>query len=88
MRRFSRDGSRAHKTIVLRVFNPENKGSIVTKVRAKPRCAFGDAEIDSILESAAGQVEKQFPWHDYQLVELGQARFNFVWRGFRKRTIE
>jgi hypothetical protein len=45
--------------------------------------SFTEESINQYLDSVAAQVEKRFPNFEYSLVPLGQAHFNFVWKGYR-----
>lgn len=77
-------GTRAFKMVEVRVFNIENKGSYLTRHRARPGHIIAEDVVDKLLDQIADQIEKRFPGHDYQMVEVGEARFNFVWRGRRE----
>jgi hypothetical protein len=83
----SADGVRLFPEVRIRVFFENNSGSKLNKLRAAPGTGYTAAAIEKILEDAAGQVEKNFPSFEYELVEIGPADFNFVWRGYRTRVI-
>lgn len=84
MKRFSGGKEvQAFKTINIRVFSEHNQGSNLFRYHARRGMAFSQDEIDGYLERVADQVEKRFPQFEYSLVPLGQAHFNFVWKGYR-----
>lgn len=70
--------------ISIRVFSEHNAGSKLFTQHARPGHAFTEEGIEEYLARVAGQVEKRFPNSEYDLVPLGQAHFNFVWRGYRE----
>lgn len=72
------------RVINIRVFSEHNAGSQLFRYHARRGHVFTEASVDEYLESVADQVEKRFPNFDFELVRLGQAHFNFVWRGYRK----
>jgi len=74
------------RVIYIRVFGEHNAGSRLFKNHARPGHAFTEATVDRWIEDVADQVEKRFPNFEYELVPLGQAHFNFVWRGYRKAS--
>lgn len=80
----SEGGMPLAKVISIRVFAEHNKGSQLFRYHARRGCGFTSHEIEKYLESVADQMEKRFPSNEYELVPLGFARFNFVWKGYRK----
>lgn len=78
------NGDRVFKLVIVRVFNIGNKGSYVTRHRARPGHGISEEAIDKRLEQVADQIEKRFPGHEYRMVEVGEAQFNFVWIGRRE----
>ena len=82
MKHFSEGGhEQLWKRVTIRTFNVENRGSFVRTFRARPGNGYSEKNIEKLLEQVAEQIERRFPGHEYELVELGEARFNFVWRG-------
>ncbi|HWJ40450.1 MAG TPA: hypothetical protein VNT29_04935 [Candidatus Limnocylindrales bacterium] len=79
-------GAQLFRKIQIRVFSEHNAGSQLFWQNARPGHGFTEYEIDRYLESVADQVEKRFPTFEYELVRLGQAHFNFVWKGYRKAS--
>ncbi|MGH9745516.1 MAG: hypothetical protein ACRD59_05320 [Candidatus Acidiferrales bacterium] len=79
-------GQHAWKVVTIRVFNPGNADSRVIRVHAGRGKGYGDDAVDKMLEGIAEDIEKRFPAQEYELVALGQAHFNFVWRGERRAT--
>ena len=77
-------GERAFKLVLMRVFNIGNKGSYVTRHRARPGHVITEEAVDKLLDQVADQIEKRFPEQEYEMVEVGEAQFNFVWRGRRE----
>jgi hypothetical protein len=70
-----------HKRIEIRIFAPGNKDSKLHIIQAQPGHAYPEEQIERILENFAENVEIAAPEEEYELVEVGPARFNFVWRG-------
>jgi hypothetical protein len=69
-----------HKRIEIRIFTPGNKNSKLHIVQAAPGRTYPDAQIDKILETFADNLETAAPNEEYELVDVGPGRFNFVWR--------
>jgi len=74
-------GERAYKIVTVKTFTPENKVRFTKHFRARPGFCFTAADVDKILDSVADQIEQRFPGHNYEMVEVGDGCFNFVWRG-------
>lgn len=77
-------GLEAWKTITIRVFNVGNDGKTTRKFRAAPGKAYTEAHIDDLLYRVAEDLEKRFPREEFELVKVGPASFNFVWRSTRQ----
>ena len=75
-----RTGARLHKSVKFRIFTPGNTGSTVKVFRARGRSGYAGEVIEKMIENMAEQVEKDHPNEEYQLVPIGLAQFNFVWR--------
>lgn len=84
MKHKTADGKELFKVINIRVFSEHNAGSQLFRQRARPGQGFTEEAVDEFLERVADQVEQRFPQFEYSLVRLGQAHFNFVWKGYRK----
>jgi hypothetical protein len=80
-------GIRLFPEVRIRVFFENNSGSKLNKLRAAPGTGYTAKTIEEILEHAAAQVEKNYPSFEYELVEIGPADFNFVWRGYRTKGL-
>jgi len=78
------DGTRGHKQIEFRVCGmPDGVKDSHIVQHARPGRAFKDEVVDEALERMSQELEKKFPAWEFRLVELGPARFNFVWAGRR-----
>jgi hypothetical protein len=74
------------KEILFRIFEPGNKASRLLKLRAKPGAFYNEEAVDAALLLAAEKVEAVYPSHEYTVVQIGPAHFNFVWVGARGGT--
>jgi hypothetical protein len=74
----------AVKVIRARVFAPGNRRSALLAYRAAHGRAWAPADVDKILDGVAADIEKNFPDHEFEMVELGQGHYNFVCRGEKK----
>jgi hypothetical protein len=68
-----------YKRVVMRVFLPGNKKSVVVQNVAPPGRGFSATAIDSMLDEMGKRIEKQYPDQEYRMVALSPNRFNFVW---------
>ncbi|MBZ5700270.1 MAG: hypothetical protein LAN84_00325 [Acidobacteriia bacterium] len=85
MKHFAPGGkSRLWKCVTLRVFNVWNNGKTTRKFRAKPGHGYSEEAIEKMLEETANDLERRLPQHEYSLVQVGPAAFNFVWRRERE----
>jgi hypothetical protein len=76
-------GGQIWTSVTFRVFNEENRGSTVRRIRAGQGKGFTGRAIENMLDEISEDLEKRFPAFEYSLVPLGEAHFNFVWRGYR-----
>jgi len=83
MRHQSKEGAPLVKSIRVRVFNEENRGSTVRTIKADPGTGFNEKYIADVLDKISEDLERHCPASEFSLVELGQGHFNFVWRGYR-----
>jgi hypothetical protein len=84
MKHKAKDGGQPlFRVINIRVFTEHNAGSQLYRYHARKGCGFTADEIEKYLDRAAAQLGERFPSFDYQLVALGQAHFNLVWKGYR-----
>lgn len=80
-------GIRLYPEIRIRIFSEGNKSSRLTKVRAAPGTGYTAEAIEQVLDDCAEQIEVRQPSDDFELVQVGPAEFNFVWRGYRLRSL-
>jgi hypothetical protein len=71
------------KVVRVKIFTPGNKKHKVYIFRAPAGRTFVEDGIDDIVEKCAAEVEKMYPEHEYGLVKVGKADFNFVHRGHK-----
>jgi hypothetical protein len=83
-----KDGSSGYKRIEIRIFGPENKDSKLHIIQAQPGAHYPEAQVEGILENFAEKIETAAPEEEYEIVEIGPARFNFVWRGRKPSPAE
>lgn len=84
MKHETKEGARLWKKITVRTFNEGNKRPFVKTFLARPGFGFTEEEVDKYLQHVSEEIEKRFPGHEYELVELTGGHFNFVWRGRRE----
>ena len=77
---------KAFHNIRVRIFMPGNKRSIQKTFSAGPGRVWNAEGIEAQLMHTAGQIENFHPGHEYRLVPIGPAKFNFVWIGERQAT--
>src|SRR5262249_17972302 len=83
MRVFSKHGARLYKRMQVKIFPPAGKTRTI--VLRAPAGKWITAEtIEKQLEQAVEGVEKAWPRHEFRLVPIGAAAFNFVCNGERK----
>jgi len=71
----------AYKIIEIRIVGcPDGVKDVHIRQRSKDGRAYGLDAIQEALERIATKLEAQYPAWDFNLVELGPNRFNFVWR--------
>jgi hypothetical protein len=80
-----KNGTVSYSRIEVRIFNPGNKDSKLHIIQAQPGHAYPEKQVDGIVENFAEKLEAAAPGEEYEIVDVGPARFNFVWRG-RKPT--
>jgi hypothetical protein len=74
------------KEIRFRVFEPGNNASRMLKLRAPAGQVYNEAAVDAALFQVAEKVEAVYPSHEYTVVQIGPAHFNFVWVSARGGT--
>jgi len=80
---FSKDGARLYKRMQIKIFPPAGK-TRTFKLRAPAGKWLTAETIEKQLEQAVEGIEKAFPRHEFRLVPIGPAAFNFVCAGERK----
>lgn len=81
MKRKAKNGEEIFGVVEVRLFYPGNEKSLLKHFRAGKGQGFSDEGIERILSDLVEAIEKQFPGHVYNMVELAPNRFNFVCRG-------
>jgi hypothetical protein len=71
------------KTVIVKVFEPGNKVVRTRRCSALKGQRWKEQGIQQLLEFIASEIERAMPLEEYELVELGRDRFNFVHRGSR-----
>ncbi len=80
MRRLiTKDGQRLFKKMKAKIFFPGNHKHVVKEHRAPVGKGITEEGMSSWLKVLADAIEKQFPHHEYRLVQIGSWSFNFVW---------
>jgi hypothetical protein len=80
-------GTRLYPEIRIRVFSENNKSSKLTKLRPDPGHGYTAAAIEMKLEEVIELLDAQNTRDEFELIRIGPADFNFVWRGYRKREL-
>jgi hypothetical protein len=80
-------GEKLYAEIRIRVFSENNKSSRLTKLRPDPGHGYTAEGIERKLEEAVELLDKQNTRDEFELVRIGPADFNFVWRGYRKKEL-
>lgn len=83
-----KDGSLGYKRIEIRIFGPENKDSKLHIVQAQPGAHYPESQVEDILGNVVEKLETSAPDDEYEIVEIGPGRFNFVWRGRKPSPAE
>lgn len=80
MKLTDKSGNPLEKRILVCLFKPDGS---CQKVRflAPPGRAFSDSGIDELLMDFVTKVDKAFPGHEFEMVQVSRAQFNFVCRG-------
>jgi hypothetical protein len=79
----TKEGDPLYHCVLIRVFNVGNDGKTTKKFLAGPGKGYTFEAIEKMLELVAADLERRLPDHDYQIVQITPASFNFVWRGKR-----
>lgn len=74
------------RRIHVKVFHPGNEKFVRKTFVAGERRAFGEEQVDTAIDFIAEKVEKLFPGHDYEIVQVARDQFNFVWRSEKIKT--
>lgn len=67
--------------VIFEIFWPRNRRRTITALRADRGQGFTPEQIETLITGVADHVARQFPAHDYSLVSIGPAFFQFVWLG-------
>lgn len=68
------------KRLRVKIFLPGNSKFARRTFAARSGCVLTENGIDQVLDFLAEEVEKSFPEHEYQLLQVAPDQFNFVWR--------
>lgn len=79
-------GERIHRRVIVKVFDAAGTMTAHRILRAKPGHGIGAEGIEGILFQVADELEAKYPDDDFRLVPIGEAQFNFVWRGKRGKA--
>lgn len=82
MKLTDKSGTPLQKKVLVRLFKPDGSCQNIKFLAAKGR-GFTDSGIDELLMDVASKVEKAFPEHEFEMVQITHAQFNFVCRGKR-----
>ena len=80
---FSKDGARLYKRMQIKIFPPAGKTRTI-QLRAPAGKWITAETIEKQLEQVVQGIEKAWPRHEFRLVPIGPAAFNFVCAGERK----
>jgi hypothetical protein len=80
-RHYSKDGEKLYKIVRVKVFMPGNGHCERHLFKPKPGTGFTAEGVDDILRAISDKLEERLPGHEYELVELANNGFNFIWKG-------
>lgn len=78
-----RDGEPLYHCLIIRIFDVNNAGKLTKRFVAGPGQGYSEEAIEKMVDHVADDLERRRPEHDYELVQIAPASFNFVWRGWR-----
>jgi hypothetical protein len=76
---FSKTGDPLYRTVRIKVFAPGNAQVEKRIVTAPGGQGYSEDGVQQLLDDTANRIEHAMPGHEYRLVALGPATFNFVW---------
>jgi hypothetical protein len=79
----AKSGEQLWKKIKLKIVAPQTDRPLVRVLYAKPGQGFTKALIADVLAAASLEVQEAFPTHQFRMVQVGEAEFNFVPTGIR-----
>jgi hypothetical protein len=80
-------GIRLFPEVRIRIFSENNKSSRLTKVRPERGKGYTAEAVQQILDDLTEQLDIKNTRDEFEMVQIGPADFNFVWRGYRKRDL-
>lgn len=82
MKLTGKNGKPLLKSLRLKVFRPDGTCQNV-RLTAPPHKGYSEENVDALLAEFAEKLETLFPAHEFRMVEIPPAQFNFVCRGER-----
>lgn len=79
---FTENGARLYRTIRIKIYSPGNAKFDKRIIQAPPRKGYTEEQIQKVLEEYVEKLTTAMPGHEYRLVEVGEATFNFVWESY------
>lgn len=67
----------------VRIFNVGNSGSKLVKFKAERGKGYTAEGVQGLLDGIVDMLDKQFADDKFDIVHLGEFRYNVVWRGKR-----
>jgi hypothetical protein len=84
-RRYDKDGNKLYGVLRVKIFMPGNAQHENHVFHADVGKGFTADGVDEILRKISDRLEEKMPHHEFNLVELRDNTFNFVWAGKKKK---
>lgn len=85
MKRRDKEGNQLYKSLTIRVFL-SNGARRTRKLRAKDGMGWHSKGIEEFLEKLFEELERDYPYDEFKLIEISPTQFNFVYTR-KKETV-
>lgn len=79
--KYSKDGDKIYSVVRVKIFMPGNARNEKHVFHAEKGQGFTADGVDMLLRKISDTLEKDLPGHEFNLIELRDNTFNFVWKG-------
>jgi hypothetical protein len=83
MKRVSETGEVLHKQLLIKILIPQSDRFHRSVIKAEAGTGMNKQMITDYLAAASLEVQEAFPTHQFRMVQVGEAEFNFVPTGIR-----